>query len=258
MQARSIVGERKSTHRACCAATVGNARIIIAPVFLDALEKCPKAVRKKAREFIKRFPFAPISKGSHYEKIEGAKDPQVRTVRIGLGYRAILLQPAKGDDRIIVWIDHHDEAIEWARERRFQIGAISGQLANVEIAPIESQPISAPTRESTPVDQMPSPPIVLPPQPAEPSHHPTVPPTADDFREELHTIFATAQRPERPSIDVNAGELHRRVGGYPGPNHRMPACCNVMRSSMKSGDQILRAPPNGKGASLVIRYQLPR
>ena len=27
---------------------------------------------------------------------------------------------------------------------------------------------------------------------------------------------------------VKAGDLHRRVGGYPGRDHRMPTCCDVM------------------------------
>jgi 5-methylcytosine-specific restriction protein A len=233
-------------------------RIIITPMFLDALERCPKAIRKKTREFIKRFPFDPFSKGSHYEKIAGAKDPHVRTVRIGVDYRAILLQPEKSDDRIIVWIDHHDEAIAWVRDRCFQIGAIRGETANVEMTPSDPQPVSAPTQKSPPVDQLPSPLSALPPQPVTSPHHFRMPPTADDFREALYTIFATAHQSGRSSIEVQAGELHRQVGGYPGPNHRMPVCCGVMSSSMKKGDQILQAPPSGKGASLIIRYQLPR
>lgn len=61
-------------------------------------------------------------------------------------------------------------------------------------------------------------------------------------------------------MDVNAGELHRRVGGYPGSNHRMPVSCEVMRSAMGSdaGDIVLSQPPKGDGATLTIRYVLPR
>lgn len=59
-------------------------------------------------------------------------------------------------------------------------------------------------------------------------------------------------------IDVNAGELHRRVGGYPAASHVMPTCCGVMRAEMMAGDDVLSEPPKGKGASLAIRYRLPR
>lgn len=34
--------------------------------------------------------------------------------------------------------------------------------------------------------------------------------------------------------------------------------CAVMRAAMRCGDMILHAPPSGQGASLRIRYHLPR
>jgi len=85
-----------------------------------------------------------------------------------------------------------------------------------------------------------------------------MPPTAQDFQKELNKIFQGAQQQGKPYVDVKSGELHRRVGGYPGHNHRMPVCCEVMRRNMKPQDQILQEPPSGQGATLVIRYKLPR
>jgi len=85
-----------------------------------------------------------------------------------------------------------------------------------------------------------------------------MPPTAQDFQRELDNIFATATKQGKTYVDVKAGDLHRRVGGYPRPNHRMPVCCEVMKRNMKPQDQVLQQPPSGKGASLIIRYKLPR
>jgi hypothetical protein len=85
-----------------------------------------------------------------------------------------------------------------------------------------------------------------------------VPPTAEDFRKTLKRIFQDAQNKGLPYIDVKAGELHRQVGEYPGPNHRMPVCSSVMRQMMQQDDIILDEPPRGMGASLTIRYRLPR
>jgi 5-methylcytosine-specific restriction protein A len=49
------------------------------------------------------------------------------------------------------------------------------------------------------------------------------------------------------------------IGGYPGAGkHRMPVCCEAMRSEKRAGDEIVFEPPKGKGASLTIRYRLPR
>lgn len=86
----------------------------------------------------------------------------------------------------------------------------------------------------------------------------STPPTAEDFRAALTAMFAHAARQGHAYLDVRSGDLHRHVGMYPGPQHRMPVCCSVMQSSLRSGDEILRSPPSGQGANLVIRYSLPR
>ena len=80
-------------------------------------------------------------------------------------------------------------------------------------------------------------------------------PTADDFRRVLRDRLERAFRRSEPHAIVNAGELHRLLGGYPGPRHRMPVCCSVMRSEMRPGDLVTAAPPSGQGASLTILYK---
>lgn len=55
-------------------------------------------------------------------------------------------------------------------------------------------------------------------------------------------------------VDINSGDIHRAVGGYPGKNHHMPTCCDVMYKLMKGTDEVVSSPPSGKGASLTIRY----
>jgi hypothetical protein len=85
-------------------------------------------------------------------------------------------------------------------------------------------------------------------------------PTAEDFKLELHRMMLEAMKEGRESVEIVAGDLHRRVGEYPGRNHRMPVCCEVMRGALAedAGDVILTQPPSGQGASLTIRYVLPR
>lgn len=85
-------------------------------------------------------------------------------------------------------------------------------------------------------------------------------PTAEEFKNELHRMMLEATSAGEESVEVNAGHLHRRVGGYPGRNHRMPVCCQVMRAALApdAGDVILQEPAGGQGASLTVRYVLPR
>ena len=83
-------------------------------------------------------------------------------------------------------------------------------------------------------------------------------PTRDDFGDELQRQLAKASAAGLSYIDVNAGDLHRAIGGYPGPGHRMPVCSSVMDREKREGDETIESPPKGKGASLTIRYRLPR
>ena len=83
--------------------------------------------------------------------------------------------------------------------------------------------------------------------------------TIDDFRVELANQLKAAQSKNAVFVDVNSAELHRALGNYPDPsNHRMPTCCEAMYAAMAADDIVLRRPPKGKGASLTIRYKLPR
>jgi hypothetical protein len=83
--------------------------------------------------------------------------------------------------------------------------------------------------------------------------------TAKDFEAEILRQWRTAEISGLADVLILAGDLHRGLGGYPGPKNRMPVCCDVMRRMMDSSvDSILSEPPKGKGASLCIRYRIPR
>ena len=83
-------------------------------------------------------------------------------------------------------------------------------------------------------------------------------PSTTDFENELREIFAFAEGKNLLSITVKAGNLHSLLGHYPGPNHRMPVCCKVMRAAMQRNDKVVAEPPKGAGANLDIQYFFPR
>jgi 5-methylcytosine-specific restriction protein A len=84
------------------------------------------------------------------------------------------------------------------------------------------------------------------------------PPKSSDFQVMLNKIFDESTKNGLKSVTVISGELHRKVGGYPGTNHRMPICCSIMRKNVKKDDIILYEPPSGNGATLKVDYKLPR
>ncbi len=80
-------------------------------------------------------------------------------------------------------------------------------------------------------------------------------PNADAFRRALNELFTSSRG---KYVDVVAGELHDLVGTRSGKDSRMPTCCNVMLAAMQNGDTVLASPPKGRGATLTIKYLLPR
>ena len=85
---------------------------------------------------------------------------------------------------------------------------------------------------------------------------------ADNFQIELRAQIERASRQGRPHLEINAGELHRAVGGYPpksGVAHRMPRCCNVMRDELRRGEaEVIGGTAKDDPPALTIRYSLPR
>lgn len=103
-------------------------KVAISSEFLEAFARIPKSQQKKVREFINRFQNNPYANSINYEELHDVKDDRVRSARIDLTYRAILLHPKKGNVFILVWVDHHDEAMEWAKRKVFDINPNTGAL----------------------------------------------------------------------------------------------------------------------------------
>ncbi|VUG06182.1 hypothetical protein PPOLYM_02575 [Paenibacillus polymyxa] len=83
-------------------------------------------------------------------------------------------------------------------------------------------------------------------------------PSKDDFKKEIEHQIDIARSNGANYIDINSGDIHRKLGGYPGKDgkHAMPSCCDAMYSLKKPNDEILIAPPKGKGATLEIRFYI--
>jgi hypothetical protein len=111
--------------------------VAIASEFLDAFARIPRAQQRKVREFTEKFRSNPKSSGINYEKIHGVRDDKVRTVRIDQKYRAVILHPEEGDVYVLVWVDNHDEAMDWASKRIFEINPVTGSLQVFSVSEAE-------------------------------------------------------------------------------------------------------------------------
>ncbi|GAB4433308.1 MAG: ATP-dependent helicase [Anaerolineae bacterium] len=123
-------------------------KVAISSDFLTAFAGIPKSKQKKVREFITRFELDPTAASINYESIQ-AKDTRVRTARIDLEYRAIILHPPKGDVYLLVWVDHHDEAMAWAKNKQFEVNPTTGALQVIDAVAVEhvvSEVMPAPSK----------------------------------------------------------------------------------------------------------------
>ncbi|MFE2583106.1 UvrD-helicase domain-containing protein [Streptomyces sp. NPDC059378] len=99
----------------------------VAKDFLVEYAKLQKPVQKAVDDAITKFA-AHTHAGLHLEKLAHARDPRIRTIRIDKFWRGVVLAPETGDDYCLISVRPHDEAIEYARSRRFGVNAVLGVL----------------------------------------------------------------------------------------------------------------------------------
>jgi superfamily I DNA/RNA helicase/mRNA-degrading endonuclease RelE of RelBE toxin-antitoxin system len=115
-------------------------KVAISSEFLEAFAKIPKSQQNKVQHFVTKFMIDPMSPGINYEKIKGAADPNIRSVRIDLAYRGIVLKPDTNNVVLLLWVDHHDDAYAWAEKKIWKVNKATGSIQLIEKVESE-QPI---------------------------------------------------------------------------------------------------------------------
>lgn len=113
---------------------MNDVKVAISEEFLDAFAEVPRGKQRKVRRFFRKFRRDPRSSGINYEKINGVMDPNLRSVRIDQEYRGIILKPEQGNVYMLLWVDHHDDAYQWAENKVVQIHPDTG---SIQVIPVE-------------------------------------------------------------------------------------------------------------------------
>jgi hypothetical protein len=108
--------------------------IAISQDFLNCISTVPAHIAKKARETISRFRISPTSTGLNYERINAARDRNFRSIRMDQDYRIIIWASPEGGNHVFLWLDHHDAAYEWSRNRRVEVNPELGALQIYQVA----------------------------------------------------------------------------------------------------------------------------
>jgi superfamily I DNA/RNA helicase len=121
-----------------------NFRLAISDDFFDAYSRLPRNAQGKISEFINRFRQDPTRPGLNYESIQGCKDKNMKSVRIDQAHRAIVLKPNEGSVYLLLWVDKHDDAYNWARRKTCLVNEVSGalQIVDIENAAITAEKLS--------------------------------------------------------------------------------------------------------------------
>ena len=103
-------------------------KVAISSDFLSSFAALPRQVQKKVTEFINKFKTNTKSSGINLEKIKNGTDKNMCSVRIDNTYRGILVRREDSNIYLLLWVDHHDEAYEWARRKRCELNKRTGAI----------------------------------------------------------------------------------------------------------------------------------
>jgi hypothetical protein len=103
----------------------------IADSFIDSLARLTSEEQKVAKTTAFDLQMNPAHPGLQFHKVERAKDPNFWSIRVSRDLRLIVHRT--GTSLLLCYVDHHDEAYEWAKRRKLEVHPKTGAAQLVEI-----------------------------------------------------------------------------------------------------------------------------
>ncbi|KQP00288.1 UvrD-helicase domain-containing protein [Methylobacterium sp. Leaf91] len=128
--------------------TVRNREVHIMIDALLAQNRLPRGVQDKAAKLILQLKNDAGGNGINFESIEGARDRHMKSARIDQGHRAIVYDRAGA--LIVMWVDKHDDAYRWARNRVVDVNPITSAVQVTDMSLVEAPATAMPTAATTP------------------------------------------------------------------------------------------------------------
>lgn len=111
-------------------------KVAISSDFLTAFARLPRQVQGKVTEFVNKFRNDPLSPGINYEKLNAGIDKKIYSVRIDDTYRGIVVRQQETGVYLLLWVDHHDEAYQWASRKRCDVNPKTGAIQVYDVQTI--------------------------------------------------------------------------------------------------------------------------
>ena len=109
----------------------------IADTFTDSLRYLTNDEQKQVKTTVFDLQINPSGNGSSFHRVEKSKDPNFWSVRVSSDLRIIVHKTA--NNLLLCYVDHHDDAYEWARRRKLETHPKTGAAQLVEIQEIIRQ-----------------------------------------------------------------------------------------------------------------------
>ncbi len=114
-------------------------KVALSQDFLLQLSKLPMNVHTKVMKWAIQFQADPTSTAINYENILGARDPNLKSVRVDKDWRGIVFKPSTGDVYVLLYVNHHDDAYHWAENRKLTINPVTGAMQLVMLESVVEQ-----------------------------------------------------------------------------------------------------------------------
>ena len=114
-------------------------KVALSNDFLLQLAKLPAKVHTKVMKWAIQFQADPKSLGINYENINGARDPNLKSVRLDGDWRGIVFKPSTGDVYVLLYVDRHDVAYRWAENRKLTINPVTGAMQMLAFESVTEQ-----------------------------------------------------------------------------------------------------------------------
>lgn len=105
-----------------------NTKVAISADFLNAFAALPRQIQGKVTEFMNKFRNDPTSPGINYEKLNACQDKKMCSVRIDDTYRGIVVRQPETGVYLLLWVDHHDKAYAWAKNKKCEVNPKTGAI----------------------------------------------------------------------------------------------------------------------------------
>ena len=103
----------------------------IADTFTSSLARLTAQEQKAVKTTAFDLQMNPAATGLSFHKLDRAKDPNFWSVRVNRDIRLIVHRT--GADLLLAYVDHHDDAYQWAERRRLERHPTTGAMQLVEV-----------------------------------------------------------------------------------------------------------------------------